>query len=485
MPSGTSAGAFMSDIESANWSETAANNNAAVPNGAPEGWPPSSVNDWGREVMAAVKREWDRSHPTVTSGGSANAQTLTYAVTPAALVQGQVYGFVAGFTNTGPTTLQVGSLTAKAVKIDNAALVGDEIQAGAVIVVMYDGAAYQIVSSRALATMTAPNLALNGDMEVWQRGAGGSASIAAPASSTTLGPDGWYLVTGANQACTMSQQAGLTNGSRYCVRVQRNAGQTGAATALLFGHAFDSDLVAQMRGAVVTISVQVRSGANFSPASGAIVFNLVTGTGGAPAKRQAGAYTGEAVVVTAGAALGTSGPVTTVTGTSASIVPTNINQAATYLSWQPAAGTAGAADYIEIDEVMLCIAPVATAFDRHAFAEDLRACQVRYQKSFPYSTAPAQNVGTSGAVAAVQGNAGTTPQWSGLNLPVVMRVAPTAILYNPLAANAQVFNGTRGVSNTGSSITPYPNHILLRFTGDAASTGGDQDLVHYTLDAEI
>lgn len=136
----------MSDLESANFSETAASNNAAVPNGAPELWFPSQANNTIREIMGAVKREWNRSGPTVTSGGSANAQTLTYTSAVAALVQGQKYSFIAGFTNTGATTLAVSGLTAKAVRLANAALAGGEIVAGQSYQVVYDGTAYQIVS---------------------------------------------------------------------------------------------------------------------------------------------------------------------------------------------------------------------------------------------------------------------------------------------------------------------------------------------------
>jgi hypothetical protein len=136
----------MSDIETANWSETAASNNAAPPNGMPEGMAPSGVNDAGREIMGAVKREWDRSHPTVTSGGSANAQTLSYSVNPAALVQGQVYSFIAGFTNTGAASLQVGSLGAKAIQLAGSALTGGEIVTGQMVMLAYDGASYQILA---------------------------------------------------------------------------------------------------------------------------------------------------------------------------------------------------------------------------------------------------------------------------------------------------------------------------------------------------
>lgn len=136
----------MSDLEHANFSETAASNNAAVPNGAPELWFPSSVNNVLREVMAACKREWNRAGPTVTSGGSANAQTLTYGSAVAALVRGQKYTFIAGFTNTAAATLAVSGLTATAIQYGAAALTGGEIIAGRTYEVMYDGTAYQLMN---------------------------------------------------------------------------------------------------------------------------------------------------------------------------------------------------------------------------------------------------------------------------------------------------------------------------------------------------
>lgn len=39
------------------WSKTAASNNATVPDGAPENWTGSQVNDWGRQTMKVV-RDW-------------------------------------------------------------------------------------------------------------------------------------------------------------------------------------------------------------------------------------------------------------------------------------------------------------------------------------------------------------------------------------------------------------------------------------------
>jgi hypothetical protein len=134
----------MSDIESL--SSAAASNSAPAPNGAPEGMAPSGVNDTMREMMGAMHRDWERRGPTVTSGGSANTQTLTYGAAPTAYVQGQAFSFIAGFTNAGATTLNVNGLGPKAVRLGNAALSGGEIQSGAVYTVMYDGANFQIVS---------------------------------------------------------------------------------------------------------------------------------------------------------------------------------------------------------------------------------------------------------------------------------------------------------------------------------------------------
>ncbi|HVI10242.1 MAG TPA: hypothetical protein VND65_18270 [Candidatus Binatia bacterium] len=85
-----------------------------------------------------------------TSGGSANVQTLTPAVAPTAYQAGQHFRFIAGFTNTGPATLNVSTLGAVAIdKITPsgpAALVGGEIVTGNEVEVMYDGTRFLLTS---------------------------------------------------------------------------------------------------------------------------------------------------------------------------------------------------------------------------------------------------------------------------------------------------------------------------------------------------
>lgn len=110
----------MSDLgHASNWSQTAASNNAAAPNGAPEGMAPSVVNDTIREVMAALRRWRDQVNPTITTGGTANAQTATMTTAEAAYYTGQVYSALIGASLTSTTTtptINFGAMGAKTVK---------------------------------------------------------------------------------------------------------------------------------------------------------------------------------------------------------------------------------------------------------------------------------------------------------------------------------------------------------------------------------
>lgn len=91
------------------------NNSGTVPTFA-EGMAPSQLNDSARALQGALTREWNWRNVTLTSGGSADVQTLTYAVAPAAYYNGQEFGFIAGFTNTGSATMNVNTLGAVTMK---------------------------------------------------------------------------------------------------------------------------------------------------------------------------------------------------------------------------------------------------------------------------------------------------------------------------------------------------------------------------------
>lgn len=143
----------MAEIQSSSWAETAASNNATVPDGWPEGQLPATVNDCAREMMAAIKRDWNRSHVTISSTGSANAYVLTYANAPT-LTHGMIFSFKANFTNTGAATVNINALGAVAiVKNDGStSLVANDIVANQHVHLEYDSALAKMVALTPLST---------------------------------------------------------------------------------------------------------------------------------------------------------------------------------------------------------------------------------------------------------------------------------------------------------------------------------------------
>jgi hypothetical protein len=122
------------------WDVAAANNNDPSPDGAPEGMAPSGVNDVIRENMAVLARWKADNDGSLTSGGTADAQTLTANGTYSALARGDTFAFVPGAANTGACTLNVDSLGAQDIKMPD----GSDPPAGAldtdsIVYVVYDG----------------------------------------------------------------------------------------------------------------------------------------------------------------------------------------------------------------------------------------------------------------------------------------------------------------------------------------------------------
>lgn len=109
----------MSEINTSDWSEVAANNNATPPAGWPESQAPSTVNDCAREMMAVIRRWFGRWHgiseteALIASGGTSTAITVAYSTAPASLFTGLEVGFKVTTTCGDAPTLNVNSLGAK------------------------------------------------------------------------------------------------------------------------------------------------------------------------------------------------------------------------------------------------------------------------------------------------------------------------------------------------------------------------------------
>lgn len=328
------------------------------------------------------------------------------------------------------------------------------------------------------------NTLINGDMEVWNRAAGGSGSVAVTGGTGIIFTlDRWWSFTSAGQATTVSQQPGLTNNSRYCARIQRNAGQTGVA-GCIFAQSYTSDMILPLRGKIVTVSAKVRSGANWSPVSGALSVTLTTGTG-AEAKN-AGGFTGSVTVLSGSINLGVSSAVLTLAVTSLVVLPANATQCEVQFGYAPT-GTAGANDYVEIDEVQIEPWPVTTAFDRVPFDIELVRCQRFFWKSFDYTVAPAQNAGTANAVSFLARTPGATTMLGAWALPTPMRIAPVVTFFNPSAVNGQLRDVINSVdcAATTQGIIAGSKLLSINATGNAATTTGALLAVHATADAEL
>lgn len=130
------------------WSNTALTNASSDPavNFA-EGQLPGTLNNSNRAVMAAIARYVKDTDGSLTTGGSANAYTLTINGRMTPLATGQRLTFKANFSNTGAATLAVTNADAVALGTKairgpgDVALVSGQMISGGVYDARYDTAA--------------------------------------------------------------------------------------------------------------------------------------------------------------------------------------------------------------------------------------------------------------------------------------------------------------------------------------------------------
>lgn len=335
----------------------------------------------------------------------------------------------------------------------------------------------------AAASIPGKNICINGDFQVWQRGAGGSATFAIPASTTQYIVDRWQVFTGANEATTVTQTAGATSGSYLCT-LQRNNAQTGT-TNISITSSFTRDMCIGMAGNKVTVSFKAKAGANFSAAGSLLGVFLNTGTGSTDISALTG-FTGSANPILTTQAITTTLTQYSITSTAAT--GATVTQAAIQFYFTPV-GTAGVDDSFSITDVQVEISPAATPFERLGFDQQLARCQKFYWKSFNYSVAPATNAGTNKGelVMMVTRLAALAMTWGPQILPVVMFSVPTFTTYNPSAANAQIRDLTAAadMSATGVGSEQGTKSFYIQGTGNAGGAIGNIAAVQITAEAEL
>ena len=262
-----------------------------------------------------------------------------------------------------------------------------------------------LLTSSTLSSQAGKNIMINGGMDVWQRGT--SISLAAStAYASGFSADRWQSFTSANQACTISRQptGDTTNlpNIQYCLRFQRNSGQTGTAYIPLAQSIETLNSVA-FASKTVILSFYARKGANYSPTSSALSVTLFTGTG--TDQNIYGTYTGAAYPIDTTATLTTTWQRFTFTATlSSSLTEIGLRFAMT------PTGTASTNDYYEITGCQLELGSTATTFSRAGgtIQGELAACQRYFVRLVDGSEKTAEAItlaqayGTTGAIAALQ-----------------------------------------------------------------------------------
>lgn len=187
----------MATIGVAAYSTTAASNTAVGGVSIAEGMSPASVNNAMRAMIADTAIMRNLLGGSATTGGSADAQTLTTGMTLAALMQGLLIGFEAGYTNTGAATLNVDSIGPKSIKTPaGAALSAGMLTAGGIYLVAYESGADIFILIGAQAVSLTATLSAIGAL--------------APTDSGFIVGDGstWVLETGATLRTSMGLGTG-------------------------------------------------------------------------------------------------------------------------------------------------------------------------------------------------------------------------------------------------------------------------------------
>jgi hypothetical protein len=280
-------------------------------------------------------------------------------------------------------------------------------------------------------------------MDIWQRGT----SLSVPASTGAYTADRWQIATNANQASTVSRQttSDTTNlpSIQYCLRFQRNSGQTGTGP-LGLAQSFETVNSIPLAGKTVTFSFYARKGTNYSATSNGLAVYLVSGTG-TDQDRIDGSYTGDNTSITSTVTLTATWQRFTLTGT----LPTTATEIAPYFIYTPT-GTAGAADYFEITGCQLELGSTATTFARcgSTIGGELSLCQRYYQKSYDQATTPGSAV-AAGSLACMCSNPAdrflTSAKWV-----VPMRVAPTMTIWSQNGTSGKLT--TTAGADAGSSV---------------------------------
>lgn len=215
---------------------------------------------------------------------------------------------------------------------------------------------------------------INGNFDVWQRGT----SITNNGSSIIYTADRWGVFNNSstNADSTISRQTASVNKSQYGLRIARDESATYASSIKLF-QALESVNSIKLRGSKLTLSFYLKVGANYT--GGDIAVSIYSGTG--TDEQLPTTFTGAAAVGSQ-----TITPTTTATKytiTTTNVIADTVTQLGVYLTTNNFSGTAGANDWLQIEQVQLCAGDVALPFQPKSFGEELVLCKRYFERIAP------------------------------------------------------------------------------------------------------
>lgn len=325
------------------------------------------------------------------------------------------------------------------------------------------------------------NYCENPSFDVWQTGT----SFALASNVSTPLADRWKTLSAGTSGRTFSRQSGFA-GAAYCMRMQRDSGTTSVAFLQLWHH-IPVDLVRRLAGRTITISADVEAGANYS--GGVFSVGVYTGTAGGETLAMSGTGIGFPTggVLTSAGNMGAPGAAARLGVSAAVAVPSTALDMAVRMYWAPT-GTAGAADYVNLTNVQIEVASVATAFLVPDLPDVIRICRRYLRKSFDLSTTPAQNVGpgTGEHRFPATGAGAATNRLGSIRFGDPMRAVPALTFYNPAAANAQVRDLTAAADcSVAATANATADGFEVTCTGAATTTAGNDLGVHWLADARL
>lgn len=483
------------------WSTTAANNNAAVPDGAPEGWLGSNVNDWGREVMARVREQAsdaayiDETYNLTPSGVKSLTRNSTtqfsvlncdatshFTANRRIRIVGSTtgYGYVVSSTFSSPNTnvdvvMESGDVptapTVASVHVDTRIRSGAYSAAGA-----GGGLDADKLDGLHAADILGPSIhaeaLTNGSMMVWQRGTSGSC----PAGTRTFHADRWWTnPAGAAVTCERTTTTPTGAVSRYAKKV---TGAASVTTCDIAGQRIEAYLIPYIK-TTVTFSALVQN-----DTASLLTLSLLLGTPSAEDNfaTVVNRLTQSLTTITAGSSQRVSYTVD-ISGY------TNINNGLEVIFRVPSPNLNDPAKSVTITEIQIDRATTFSHFRYRPFPDEFLRCKRYYQKTFAYETAPAQNWAGGGAglpagALAIPGSSfATGSDNTGVSWPLSepMRATPSVTTYNPRAADAQA----RDINDSNSKVVTVTASTSLINLAISANTADRAYCVGVAADAEL